>query len=213
MKILKTLLFLVFLTITSCNAPVYNFVDSGQRIGVDFTKGKWLLNELECPKNNKEELTSETKKFFKNNTQERFSYIADVRGLLIAKKTPLNPSKNNLKELKNGTGYDYFINIVVRKNRSDLGSIGLFEKKYPSNGKNESEVFLEIYDLNLLQIIYSKHVIGTVKEDEPSAFDTKKSDKLIDNISFHKSSNRLMLGSLKKILKDLEKTSVKISKT
>lgn len=213
MKILKILFVIVILIISSCNTPTYNFIDSNQRIGVDFTTGKWLLNELECPKNNKEELTSETKKFFKNNTQERFFYITDVRGVLIAKKIPLNPSKVKLKELKDGTGYDYFINIIVKKNRSDLGSIGFYETKYPSNGKNESEAFLEIYDLNLLQIIYSSHVIGSDKEDKPSAFDTKKSDKLIDNISFHKSSNRLMLGSLKKILKDLKKKSIKIPKT
>ena len=36
----------------------------------------------------------------------------------------------------------------------------------------------------------------------------KKSDKLIDNITFHKSSNKLMLGALKKILNDLKKKSI-----
>jgi hypothetical protein len=54
---------------------------------------------------------------------------------------------------------------------------------------------LEIYDLNLQEIIYSQRAIGTnsartEKSGEPA------SDKLIDNISFHKSA-KLMSGSLK----------------
>lgn len=212
MKIFKILFFCILITLTSCQTSSYSIV-SPQRLGVDFTRGKWLLNEIHCPELNKKELTLKTTKFFEKNLKDRFFYIKDVSGLLIAKKILLNPNKVKLKELKDGTGYDYFINIVVKKNRNDLGSIGLYETKYPSNGKNESEVFLEIYDLNLLQIIYSLHVIGFDKEDIPSAFDTKKSDKLLDNISFHKSSNRLMIGSLNKILKDLKRKSIKSAKT
>lgn len=194
-------------TILSCQTPTYVFVDSTQKYGVDFTKGKWLLNELDCPQNSKEELTLQVTKAFRKNIQDRLFYINDVSGLLIAPKTFLNPNKVKLKELKDGTGYDYFINIVVKKNRSDLSSVGLYEAKYPSNGKNESEAFLEIYDLNSQQIIYSKHVVGSDQETKVSIFDNKKSDKLIDNISFHKSSNKLMSGSLIKILKRLNKTS------
>lgn len=212
MKIFKILFFCFLIVLTSCHTSSYSIV-SPQRLGVDFTKGRWLLNVIDCPEPNKNQLTINATKFFKKNLKDRIFYIKDVSGLLIMPKTKLNPNKIKLKELKDGTEFDFFINIVVKKNRSDLGSIGLYETKYPGNGKNESEAFLEIYDLNLLQIIYSSHVIGSAKEDQPSVFDTKKSDKLIDNISFHKSSNRLMLGSLKKILKDLNKKSIKIPKT
>jgi hypothetical protein len=207
---IKLFLFLGIISIiaTSCKTAIY-VADPNPQIGVNFTEGKWLLNELDCPKSNREKITSEAIIFFKENLKEHFFYINDVRNLLITKNTPLNPSKTKLKELKDGTGYDYFINIVVKKNKSDLNAIGLYDTKYPSNGKNESEAFLEIYDLNLLQIIYTAHVIGTDTEDQPSAFDTKKSDKLIDNISFYKSSNKLMSGCLKKILKDLKKKSIK----
>lgn len=209
MKKIKLFLFIGIISViaTSCKTSMY-VADPNPQIGVNFTEGKWLLNELDCPKNSSNKITSEAITFFKDNLQERFFYINDVRNLLITKKTPLNPNKIKLKELKEGTSYDYFINIVVKKNRSDLNAIGLYDTKYPGKGKNESEAFLEIYDLNLLQIIYTAHVIGTDKEDQPSAFDTEKSDKLIDNISFYKSSNKLMLGSLKKILKDLKKKSI-----
>ena len=214
MKKNKLFLFIGIISViaASCKTPMY-VADPNPQIGVDFTDGKWLLNELDCPKNSSDKTTSEAITFFKNNLQERFFYIDDVRNLLITKKTPLNPNKTKLKELKQGTGFDYFINISVKKNRSELSSIGLYEKKSTGNGKNESEAFLEIYDLNSLQIIYSAHVIGIDSEDQPSAFETKNSDKIIDNISFHKPSDKLMLGCLKKILKDLKKKSIKNPKT
>jgi hypothetical protein len=59
------------------------------------------------------------------------------------------------------------------------------------------------YDLNLQKIIYSQRAI-LLQEQKKSVWETKASDKLIDNISFHKSANKLMSGSLKEIIKDLK---------
>ena len=153
MKINHFLISLILITLSSCSPSLYHFVDVKQKYGVNFNEGKWLLNELNCPKRSKKEVTLETKAFFKKQTKERFFYIEDVGGLLIANNTPLNPDKTKLKELQQGTGYDYFINIVLKKNKSELNTIGLYETKYSSNNKNESEAYLEIYNLNLLQII------------------------------------------------------------
>lgn len=181
----------------------------GPKTGVDFTSGKWLLNELDCPKNSRDKLTSESLDFFKKNLGERISYINDVNGLLITRKIHLDPNKTKLKELKDGTGFDYFINIVSTKNKSDLSSVELYQNENDL-GKNESAVILEIYDLNLQQIIFSQKVIGsTHKENTKSMWETKKSDKLIDNITFYKTSDKLMSGALKRIFKNLNKTSVK----
>jgi hypothetical protein len=181
----------------------------GPKTGVDFTSGKWLLNELDCPKNSRDKLTSETLEYFKKNIGGRISYINDVNGLLITRKIHLEPNKTKLKELKDGTGFDFFINIVSTKNKSDFSSIELYQDKNDL-GKNESAVTLEIYDLNLQEIIFSQKVIGTAhKKDNKSVWDTKKSDKLIDNITFYRSTERLMSGALKRIFKNLSKTSVK----
>jgi hypothetical protein len=209
MKNFKFIVYFLLLLISSCQTKTYLFVNSGQRIGVDFTTGKWLLNELDCPNENKEKLTSEALTFFKENTQERLFYINDVNGLLITRKVHLNPNKVKLKELKDGTGFDFFINITTKKNKNDFSIVELYQDEN-STGKNESTVFLEIYDLNLQQIIYSQQVIGTDRKNkETSVWETQKSDKLIDNIVFYKSTNKLMLGSLKKILQDLKNKSIK----
>jgi hypothetical protein len=201
----------LFLTIIqfSCQTKTYVFVNKTSRIGVDLRNGKWLLNEIDCHKNIRDKLTSEVIESLKPDLQDRLFFIKDVKSLLITRKTDLNPNKTKLKELRDGTGFDYFINIKARKNNNDLNTVEIYQDN-TSSGKNESEVILEIYDLNLLEIIYSQRVVGTdSKDNQPSVWQTPKSNKLIDNIDFYKSSNGLMLGSLKKILKDLKKKSIK----
>ena len=203
-------LFFVFIIFffASCASKTYLFT-SGPRSGVDFTSGRWLLNELDCPSKSKDKLTEESLTFFKKNLGERVFYIHDVSGLLVTRKIPLNPSKTKLKELKDGTGFDFFINISTKKNKSDLFAIELYQTDNEV-GKNEASVLVEIYDLNSQEIIYSQNVVGVVRKTKnESVWGTEKSDKLIDNIDFYKTSNKLMAGALKKIFKDLEKRSVK----
>lgn len=207
----KTLLLFctfLFISFSSCTTPSYTFV-TGQRTGVDFTSGKWLLNELDCPGSSQDKLTASSLKYFKNHLGERVSYIHDVKGLLVTRKIPLNPSKTKLKELKDGTGFDFFINISTRKNKSDFSSLELYQNDNDT-GRNEGSVIVEIYDLNLQQIIYSQNVIGrTSKVTAPPDGNTQKSGKLKDNISFYKNSSQLMEGALRRIFKDLDQRSVK----
>ena len=83
MKNNKLFLFIfTILALASCASKTYMFT-SGPRSGVDFTSGKWLMNELDCPKKSKDKLTEESLAFFKKNLGDRISYIHDVNGLLI----------------------------------------------------------------------------------------------------------------------------------
>ncbi|MDR7209331.1 hypothetical protein [Flavobacterium piscis] len=207
MKDFKLISFLFLLILSSCQAPRYMFM-TGQRTGVDFTSGKWLLNELDCPKNSKDKMTSESLTFFRKNVGDRLFYINDVNGLLVTRKIHLNPNSVKLKELRDGTGFDFFINISTKKTKSDFSSVELYQDDSDS-GKNEASVILEIYDLNLKQIIYSQNVVGiTQKGNTKSMWETEKSSKLADNVTFYKNANNLMLGALKRIFKDLQKRSV-----
>ncbi|MCC9063297.1 hypothetical protein [Flavobacterium piscisymbiosum] len=200
--------FFIFISFSSCTTASYTFA-TGQRTGVDFTSGKWLLNELDCPNGSKDKLTEECLKYFKKYTGDRLSYIHDVKGLLVPRKINLNPGKTKLKELKDGTGFDFFINISTQKNKSDFSSLELYQQANDA-GKNEASVIVEIYDLNLQQIIYSQNVIGTTsKVNAPSDHNTQSSGKLKDNIMLYKNANQLIEGALKRIFKDLDKRSVK----
>lgn len=202
-----TFCFVFLFLFSSCQPPRYVFMTE-QRTGVDFTSGKWLLNELDCPKESKDKLTEESLKFFKKNLEDRIIYIHDVN-LLVPRKINLKPNSVKLKELKDGTGFDFFINISTQKNKNELSSIELYQNDY-SPEKNEASVILEIYDLNLQQIIYSQNVIAvTEKENTKSTEEAEKSSKLIDNIKFYENSTILMEGALKTIFKDLKERSVR----
>ncbi len=196
---------------TSCKTDTYLFVDSKTKTGVDFRTGKWLLNELDCPTEKSDILTTTTTTFFSKKLANRFSYIKNEKGLLIAQKSYYNAPKSVLKDLKQGTGYDYFINVVAKKNRSDMAGIQLYQKEIA--GKNESEVFVEIIDLNKQEVVFSEHVIGKfLKNTKKSLWDypnQPKSNKLLDNININQTSNSLIEGCLGKILKKLDETSVK----
>lgn len=210
MRIFSIWIIFISFSLVSCKSNTYVFVDSSNKYGVDFTKGKWLLNELECPKENKDELTIASTTFFRDKLVNRFNFSADEKGLLLAKKSYLNPDKTALKDLKKGTDFDFFINIVARKNKNELASVQLYQNEIP--GTNESEVFVEIFDLNLEEVIFSEHVIGKYKKNnEKSIWKTndEKSYKLIDNIDFNLSANKLLKCSLNKIFKKLDKTSIK----
>lgn len=207
----KSKILLAFILLTSaisCSSPNYVFIDENVKTGVDFSKGKWLINEIDCDVYNKEKLTKTTIDFFERQLHERAFYIKHQKGLLIASKTPLNPSKQKIKELKEGTGFDFFVNIVIKNNKDEIGVVTFYSEG--SRQVNQSEILLEIYDLNLQQIIYAKHIKGTVTDDEEkSLFNSKKSNKLIDNIKFYTGTNKIALGGLKKIFKDLDKKSIK----
>ena len=92
-----TLLFFIFISIclSSCTTASYTFA-TGQRTGVDFTSGKWLLNELDCPSNSKDRLTEKSLQYFKKHLGERLFYIHDVKGLLVTQKINLNPGKTKI---------------------------------------------------------------------------------------------------------------------
>ena len=202
----KIIYSILLFTLLSCKTNTYIFVDSKTPYSVDFSKGKWLLNEIDCPTDNKDPLTTQTIDFFSKKVGQRFSYIKNEKGLLIAQKSYFNANKSVLKDLKKGTGFDYLLNIVAKKNRNDMAGLQLYQKEVP--GTNESEVFMEIVDLNTLEVVFSEHVIGKFqKNTQKSMFEdpnTKKSTNVIDNININKTSNTLLIGCLGKILEKLD---------
>lgn len=207
-KLKNSCIYLILFLLFSCKTNTYVFVDSKTPYSVDFSKGKWLLNEIDCPTDNKDLLTTQTIDFFSKKVGQRFSYIKNEKGLLIAQKSYFNATKSVLKDLKKGTGFDYLLNIVAKKNRSDMAGLQLYQKEV--SGTNESEVFLEIVDLSTQEIIFSEHVIGKFQKntqksiwDDPRA---SKSTRLLDNININKTSNTLLIGCLGKILDKLGKT-------
>ena len=195
MKVFKFLI--LVLLFSSCNIPKYYFKDETITTGVDFSEGKWLLDRIKTTKENEEKLTKITTDYFQKKLDARFKSVFNEK-VLISQKSNFPLNKEELKLIKIGTNYDFFIQIKSGNLRNELGSIDTTPSKFNSDLTNEASIHLIIYDLNTQQIIYSKNAIGVTGNPENSSSD----------VTFSKSSQSLLLGCLKKIFQDLDKKSL-----
>lgn len=108
MKAFKFLI-LVFL-FSSCNLPKYYFKDDSITTGVDFSEGKWLLDRIQTSKENEDKLTKMTTDFFEKKLDQRFNTVFNEK-VLISQKNNFPLSSEELKQIKIGTNYDFFIQI------------------------------------------------------------------------------------------------------
>uniref|UniRef100_UPI004049781D hypothetical protein n=1 Tax=Flavobacterium sp. TaxID=239 RepID=UPI004049781D len=195
MKVFKFLI--LALLLSSCNLPKYYFKDDSITTGVDFTKGKWLLDRIQTSKENEDKLTKMTTNYFEKKLDVRFKSVFNER-VLISQKNNFPLSNEELKQIKIGTNYDYFIQIKSGNTKNELGTIDTTPSRFNGSLTNEASIKLIIYDLNTQQIIYSKDAFGVTGNPENNSSD----------VTISKSSQSLLFGCLKKIFKDLDKKSL-----
>tara|TARA_R110000868_G_scaffold160800_5_gene390601 strand:+ start:2018 stop:2641 length:624 start_codon:yes stop_codon:yes gene_type:complete len=189
------LLFPFFLS--SCSVPRYIVESNGQNTGLDFTTGKWLLNFVDATAGTQNKLTTMAVSDFSQALGARLVYVAEASGLLLPKMVEMNPSKSVIKRLKTGTDFDYFINIKANDTKKQLGNVDFSNHHFNKGGINESELILEVYDLNTSEIIYSQKVI---------AFVARENDN--NDVHFAKSNDDLIIGAYKKMIDQLMKKSI-----
>lgn len=195
MKVFSILI--VVLVVSSCNLPKYYFREDTNTTGVDFTTGTWLLNRIESSKNTEDRLTTLASEFFMKKTSNRFNAVYSTK-ILVPQKTNFPLTAEELKQIKIGSNYDYFIQIKSGQTKNQLGSIDTTPSVFNENLSNEASIHMIIYDLNKQQIIYSKNAFGVTGNPEKNSRD----------VTLSKSSNELIIGCLKKILRDLDEKSM-----
>ncbi|MGH2665485.1 hypothetical protein [Flavobacterium sp.] len=189
------LIFLLFLLLCSCSQAFYQKVNPVQTTGLDFSKGKWLLGNIEVHAYVKDELTELVLKDFSEHLKERISYSLREKSLFLASKIPLNPTKSAILDLKTGTGYDYYINIKCQDQRSDLSNFDFSAHSYYLKQMTYGRVFMEVYDLNQGIIVYQQGIDGSMDED--SGLSTRPKRKIL-------------LGCYAKLMKDINSRSLGI---
>jgi hypothetical protein len=195
MKVFKFLLLLLFLS--SCNLPKYYFKDDSITTGVDFSEGKWLLDRIQTSKENEDKLTKMTTDYFEKKLDLRFNTVFNEK-VLISQKNNFPLTKEELKQIKIGSNYDFFIQIKSGNSKNELGSINATPSRFNSNLTNEASIQLIIYDLNTQQVIYNKNAFGFTGNPEKNSND----------VTLSKSSQTLLFGCLKSIFKDLDEKSL-----
>ncbi|MDX8553237.1 hypothetical protein MK851_06295 [Tenacibaculum sp. 1B UA] len=189
---------LAVIVITSCNSVKYTHSgDVNSRL--DFRKGKWLLNDVTSFKNiRKDGLTEMANERFSELIGNRLLVVSNMKGLLIPSNISPSLDKSILKDIKNGTGYDYFIDIRTKNISNEVGVLGASNSQTDPS-KNIGEVVLSIYDLNMFKIIYSQTVVGKLVVSEKD-----------NDYALSKNSNLIIHSALKRIMKKIKKNQIKV---
>lgn len=192
------LILFLALQFVSCAFPTYVSQDKRIQTGLDFHNGKWLLNTIEAPYFSDDKLTKTVIKDFTKHAKTNLYYAPKTKGLLLPPNIAFNPTKKEITDLKAGSNFDYFINIKAKVVKEQIGVIDFSTHNYPNKEfRNEVLVVVEIYDLNNLEIIYSNTMNGSVQIVENS-----------NDFYMAKTTNGLILGAYKKIMKDINKKSI-----
>lgn len=186
------LLIFAALLVLGCNSEIYHLYSPVKSDGVDFTKGRWLIGDINTNAGIKEALSDMAFQDFSIHLKNRLGEVRSER-LLIAASVPLNPSKKELETLKKGTNYDYYINIKSKNQDSDLDNFEWTEHGYYRQDKAFAALAIQIYDLNQGKIIYSQTANGSI--DKSLSITSKPTQKVI-------------LGCYKKVRDDLFGKSV-----
>lgn len=180
--------------LSSCAIPKYTHEYRTSK-GMNFTKGRWLINYVDAPWSSRECLTENLLKKLRKLAGDSIVYIADVGGeSLLQKNIPFSVDSSTLKNIKTYTNFDYLVNVRAREIKDDLSDIMISSPEGYS--KSEANCQIVIYDINKGTKAYSQKVTGSVVLNEND-----------DDFRFAKSTESLMVGSLNKSLKDLKKYS------
>lgn len=197
---MKKIFFILFTSVLfSCSSANYLFENKINNSGFDFTKSKWLLNKIDIQNDLKDEITENIIIDFTKLTDSRFSYILNEKNILVYNKVDMNPNKSILKDLKKGTDFDYFINIRAKTIQNDFkNKLDLTHHNHNKTMKNSVTFQMEIYDLNLFEIVYSQTITGISSISEENNSD----------VNLIKPNGKLILGCYKKMIKSIIKKSI-----
>ena len=96
----------------SCNGTKYVCTFDENIDALDFSKGTWILNNPFEKEESRMQYIAQT--YFKKVLGDSLKSIDEFRNIgfgLMKAEIPFEPSKEELKEIKTATGYDYLINI------------------------------------------------------------------------------------------------------
>ncbi|MDT0687522.1 hypothetical protein [Autumnicola psychrophila] len=195
-KLLNHVCLVLLLFLTSCHIPSYTFDPRSTRSAIKFEEGKYLLNDIKAPESIRGKLEVMVTEEISQYLQDEITLVRNARGVFIPFTISENPDAEFLERLKTGTsGYDYLINVKTDILSEDISDIEV--GNIQNSEENLVSVSLEIFDLQSAQSIYFQKVTGHL-----SARDDSK------DFSFAKGSKSMIVKSLKKILKRIEKRHI-----
>ena len=190
---------LLIFTLNSCHFPKYYFENSQMETGLDFTKGKWILNNIDAPYDISKKLSDKAFKDFSKFLNNRISHANKVKEFLITPKINLKETPSELLKIQKNTGYDYLIDLKSQIISNKVNMIEPKIQRTDMNFQNKIKISLDVYDLKSQTLVYSKTTVGyTAINNESTSSD----------VEFSASKNMLVFGAYKKIINDITKKSI-----
>lgn len=195
----KTTLNIVFLLITSsCSITNYYFENSEMQTGLNLTTGKWMLKEIEAPYEVKQKLLQLAKDDFSEMLDNRFSLAANVKEFIITPGIDLNKTPSELAKINKTTRYNFLIDIKAKVVKNEFNSVDFTNHKFKNDKAKKVLVELSVYDLEKQFLVYNKKSIAISKMPQDN-----------NDVNFSSSINTMIIGAYKKIMKDINKKSIK----
>lgn len=101
-------LFSLLVLSSSCSLPYYQFNNKYNPVSIDLNSGSWLLNTVDIPYSISNQLEQSFINEFSNILEGRFSYYPNTSSVMIPRNISMNPTKSQLKEIKQLSGFDFF---------------------------------------------------------------------------------------------------------
>lgn len=190
----KTLYFLFLLLLSSCNVTHYYLHSTDRVNSLDFSKGIWLIGDIEVDQNTKTKLTRFVMADFSKYLGRRLKYSMSERKEFAMKQIPLKLEKSAILELKKGADADYYVNIKCKNAKNEFSNFEFKNHFYYKKQMTYAEVILEVYDLNKGEIIYSKAAGGCLEEELSIT---------------NQPTTVVIMGCYKKIISDIKKIAIK----
>ena len=183
----KTILYLCLILLTSCHTASYVHDLESTPYGIDYREGKWLLNEIHSPEDIKEKATQIAYNGFYKKLGGNLKKAENIS----LPHLPIKSNKLLLEQVKKETKFDYLINIHCKSIKNDIGALKIGETY--RRKKNVASTVLEVYDLNTLEIIYSRKVTGQVAINEEDN----------EDFAFVRGTHGIMIDCLRKIMRKI----------
>lgn len=184
----KTLLIIVTILLTSCSFKTISYTHEFNTFqkGIDFKQasGNWLLNTMNLPEREEGSLEKIAFNKFSDWTHKKIvkkENMKDKKGKKAFFNIPYHPNTENLIFINQTTNYKHLVNIYLERDTNN-------------RKLQESEIFIDVYDIAKKKIILSERVVGFMdKEKGTDIGDSFKIDVIPGMMS------RLLKKGLKKI--------------
>ncbi|MDW5290641.1 hypothetical protein [Formosa sp. PL04] len=196
------IIFFLNISISSCGGAKYSYnFEKGKNI--NFESGKWILNE---PFTNYKD--NDAYKYAKVEFEEILGdslveLIKLRQTKIIEKKLPLNPTTNELSQIKKFSGSNFLINIESKIEKNQMGSSSHHTPDFGTAIKyNEAWTKIRIYDLDKLELISESTAFGQVKVTKRSEDDESVLEGLLD---YTTPGKKLALKTIEKLIRKYDK--------